>query len=156
MRVWRYLERNVANRETANELMQEVWFAVAGMPRVMGPARFTTWLFTIAHHRMIDSIRANRPQVSLETLGYEAPPVIEQLTTEPGAGRPQWTRGSGRCSRGALAQLPGEQREAFLLQAEGDLSVEEIAAITKSSFETTKSRLRYARTKLRELLSENP
>jgi DNA-directed RNA polymerase specialized sigma24 family protein len=37
---------------------------------------------------------------------------------------------------------------------EGDLSVEEIAAITNSSFETTKSRLRYARTKLRELLSE--
>jgi RNA polymerase sigma-70 factor (ECF subfamily) len=54
----------------------------------------------------------------------------------------------------AVAQLPQEQREAFLLQMEGDLSVEEIAAITNSSFETTKSRLRYARTKLRELLSE--
>jgi len=40
------------------------------------------------------------------------------------------------------------------LQAEGELSVEEISDITRSSFETTKSRLRYARTKLRELLSE--
>jgi len=40
------------------------------------------------------------------------------------------------------------------MQVEGDLSVEEIAAITHSSFETTKSRLRYARTKLRELLGE--
>jgi RNA polymerase sigma factor (sigma-70 family) len=148
MRVWRYLERNVANRETANELMQEVWFAVARDASRYGPtARFTTWLFTIAHHRMIDSIRANRPQVSLETLGYEAPPVIEQLTTEPGA---------GPLAAVEARELPGEQREAFLLQAEGDLSVEEIAAITKSSFETTKSRLRYARTKLRELLSENP
>jgi len=55
----------------------------------------------------------------------------------------------------ALEQLPVEQREAFLLQVEGDLSVEEIAAITDSSFETTKSRLRYARTKLRELLKEH-
>jgi len=44
--------------------------------------------------------------------------------------------------------------EAFLLQVEGDLSVEEIATITGSGFETIKSRLRYARTKLRELLKE--
>ena len=54
----------------------------------------------------------------------------------------------------AFEQLPDEQREAFLLQIEGDLSVEEIATITDSSFETTKSRLRYARAKLRELLKE--
>src|SRR5215475_11814898 len=87
MRIWRYLVRNVANRETANELMQEVWFAVArDAPRYEPKARFTTWLFTIAHHRMIDSIRARRPQVSLETLGYEAAPVVERLTTEPEVG----------------------------------------------------------------------
>ena len=55
----------------------------------------------------------------------------------------------------AIARLPAEQREAFLLQVEGDLSVEEIATITDSSFETAKSRLRYARTKLRELLKEH-
>ncbi len=139
--------------------MQEVWFAVArDASRYEPTARFTTWLFTIAHHRMIDSIRASRPQVSLETLGYEAAPVIEQLTSEPSAGplAAVEARDLATALRRALAQLPGEQREAFLLQAEGDLSVEEIAAVTKSSFETTKSRLRYARTKLRELLSENP
>jgi RNA polymerase sigma-70 factor (ECF subfamily) len=55
----------------------------------------------------------------------------------------------------AISSLPQEQREAFLLQVEGDLSVEEIAAITNTSFETTKSRLRYARSKLRELLKEH-
>jgi RNA polymerase sigma-70 factor (ECF subfamily) len=54
----------------------------------------------------------------------------------------------------ALRELPHEQRDAFLLQVEGHLSVEEIATLTHSSFETTKSRLRYARTRLRELLSE--
>jgi RNA polymerase sigma-70 factor (ECF subfamily) len=55
----------------------------------------------------------------------------------------------------AITDLPGEQRDAFLLQLEGDLSVEEVATITHSSFETTKSRLRYARTRLRERLSEH-
>ena len=73
MRVWRYLERNVGNRATADELMQEVWFAVAReAPRYQPAARFTTWLFTIAHNRMIDSIRTSRRHMSLDTLGYEA------------------------------------------------------------------------------------
>jgi RNA polymerase sigma factor (sigma-70 family) len=157
MRIWRYLVRNVGNHATADELMQEVWFAVAReAPRYAPSARFTTWLFTIAHHRMIDSIRTNRRHMSLDTLGYEAAAVVGQLTAEPSAGPLEATAARDRA--GAVLQavelLPGEQRQAFLLQIEGDLSVEEIAAITNSSFETTKSRLRYARAKLRELLKD--
>jgi RNA polymerase sigma factor (sigma-70 family) len=56
--------------------------------------------------------------------------------------------------RQALARLPPEQRDVFLLQLEGDLSVEDLAVITRASFETVKSRLRYARARLRELLTE--
>ena len=51
-------------------------------------------------------------------------------------------------------QLPAEQRQAFLLHAEGELTLEEIAQVTCTSFETAKSRLRYARSKLRQLLQE--
>ena len=73
IRVWSYLERNVRNRAAADDLMQEVWFAVArDAPRYSPTARFTTWLFTIAHNRMIDSIRTSRRQTSLDVLGYEA------------------------------------------------------------------------------------
>jgi RNA polymerase sigma factor (sigma-70 family) len=158
MRVWRYLLRNVGNRSTADELMQEVWFAVArDAARYQPSARFTTWLFTIAHNRMIDWIRTSRPQMSLETIGYEANSVVEQLTADPGDGplAAALARDQAGALIQALAQLADEQREAFLLQVEGDLSVEEIASITHSSFETTKSRLRYARAKLRELLKEH-
>jgi RNA polymerase sigma-70 factor (ECF subfamily) len=157
MRVWRYLERNVGNRATADELMQEVWFAVARDARRFEPgSRFAPWLFGIARHRMLDAVRAGRRQVSLEEVGYESPPVAEQLTTEPSIGplaavlvREQ----VGALTR-ALGELPGEQRDALLLQLEGELSVEEVAVITRSSFETTKSRLRYARAKLRDLLRD--
>jgi RNA polymerase sigma factor (sigma-70 family) len=157
MRVWRYLQRNVGNRATADELMQEVWFAVVREAARYEPnARFTTWLFTIAHNRMIDSIRTTRRHTSLDTLGYESESVVGPLTADPGSG--PVAAAVARDQVGALAlafeKLPSEQREAFLLQAEGELSVEEIAAITNSTFETTKSRLRYARTKLRELLKE--
>lgn len=158
MRVWRYLERNVANRATADELMQEVWFAVArDAMRFQAPARFMPWLFAIARNRMIDSIRARRPQLSLEALGYEAAAVVGQLTSEPSLGplAAVVVREQASALAQAMTALPGEQRDAFLLQVEGDLSVEEVAAITGASFETTKSRLRYARAKLRELLSEH-
>jgi RNA polymerase sigma factor (sigma-70 family) len=149
MRIWRYLERNVRNRATADELMQEVWFAVArDAARYEPSAKFTTWLFTIAHNRMIDSIRTSRRQTSLETLEFEAE------DPSPGPLAQAVARDQASALIRAFETLPGEQREAFLLQIEGDLSVEEIAAITQSSFETTKSRLRYARAKLRDLLKE--
>jgi RNA polymerase sigma-70 factor (ECF subfamily) len=158
MRTWRYIERNVGNQATADELMQEVWFAVAREAQRYHPsARFTTWLFAIAHNRVIDWTRTSRPQTSLESLGYEAGSVVLQLSTdsscEPLAAAVTLEQ-SDALAR-ALAQLPAEQRDAFLMQIEGGLSVEEIAAVTGTSFEASKSRLRYARAKLRELLREH-
>ena len=157
MGVWRYLERNVGNRATAEELMQETWFAVARDAAHYRPtARFASWLFAIARHRMIDAVRASRPQLSLEALGYEAQVVVQQLTTEPSVGplAAVMVREQASALARALQELPAEQRDALLLHLEGELSVEEVATITQSSFETTKSRLRYARGKLRELLRE--
>jgi RNA polymerase sigma factor (sigma-70 family) len=157
MRVWRYLQRNLRNAATADELMQEVWFAVArDAARYLPSARFTSWLFTIAHNRMIDSIRTQRRHTSLESLGHESDEVIRQLTADPSASpvAAAVARDEAAALIRAVEELPQEQREAFLLQVEGDLDVEEIAKLTGSSFETTKSRLRYARTKLRELLKE--
>jgi RNA polymerase sigma factor (sigma-70 family) len=158
MRVWRYLQRNLRNAATADELMQEVWFAVArDAARYLPSARFTSWLFTIAHNRMIDSIRTQRRHTSLESLGHESDEVIRQLTADPSASpvAAAVARDEAAALIRAVEELPQEQREAFLLQVEGDLDVEEIAKLTGSSFETTKSRLRYARTKLRELLKEH-
>ena len=156
-RVWRYLLRNVGNRAIAEELMQEVWFGVARDAARFEPgSRFVVWLFAIARNRMIDFARARRAQLSLEVVGHEADCVVEALTAQPQAQPlPRAVAQDEAAAIGrALRQIPREQRDAFLLQVEGDLSVDEVARITDSSFETTKSRLRYARSKLRELLSE--
>jgi RNA polymerase sigma-70 factor (ECF subfamily) len=157
-RTWRYIERNVGNRATADELMQEVWFAVARQAmRYQPSARFTTWLFTIAHNRIIDWVRKSRPQTSLESLHHEGGAVAVQLAADPSSGplAAAVAREQSSALAQALAELPIEQRDAFLMQIEGDLSVEEIAAVTGVSFETSKSRLRYARMKLRDLLQEH-
>jgi len=159
-RVFRYLQRNVKNEATANDLMQEVWFAVVrGAANYQPTAKFTTWLFTIAHNRTVDMIRANHRLQSLDA-GDDADPEasspLERLAIEAKLEPLAQVQSQDEAAAllGAVAQLPAEQRSAFLLQAEGDLSVEEIAHATGSSFETVKSRLRYARAKLRQLLWE--
>ena len=55
--------------------------------------------------------------------------------------------------RAALATLPAEQRDVYLLHEESDLSLEDIARITGVGAETAKSRLRYAVAKLKAALS---
>ena len=159
-RVFRYLQRNVKNEATANDLMQEVWFAVVrGAGNYQPTAKFTTWLFTIAHNRTVDMIRANHRLQSLDAgddTDPEASTPLERLADSAKLEPPARVQSQDEAAAllNAVAQLPAEQRSAFLLQAEGDLSVEEIAHATGSSFETVKSRLRYARAKLRQLLWE--
>src|ERR1700727_1537587 len=159
-RVFRFLRRNVRNEAAANDLMQEVWFAVVrGAANYQPTAKFTTWLFTIAHNRTVDMIRANRRLQSLDAgddadAGASSP--LERLADSPKLEplAQVQTQDEAAALLSAVAQLPAGQRAAFLLQAEGDLSVEEIADATGSCFERVKSRLRYARTKLRQLLWE--
>jgi RNA polymerase sigma-70 factor (ECF subfamily) len=134
LRVWRYLERNVRNQAVADELLQEVWFALArNAASLESTTRFRTRLFTLAHDRMIQSLRT-RPAQSETNSGQGA-------SSANGLGH-------------AVSQLPREQREPYLLQMEGQLSVGEIAEITESAIDTTNTRIRQARLKLRELLNE--
>lgn len=157
MRVWRYLQRQTRNPASADDLMQEIWFAVArDASRYMPRGRFTAWLFTIAHNRMIDAVRTSRPASSLDQMGMESGEVVRQLTApaEEGPLAAAMARDDARLLRAALDGLPREQREVFLLHVEGGLDLAEIASITGDGFETVKSRLRYARAKLREHLED--
>jgi RNA polymerase sigma factor (sigma-70 family) len=159
-RVFRYLHRNLRNEAGANDLMQEVWFAVVRKAVDYQPtAKFTTWLFTIAHNRMVDMIRASGRLQSLDagaTADSEGASLLDSLAADEKLEPPAEVQSQEEAAALllAVAQLPPEQRSAFLLQAEGELSVEEIAVATGSNFETVKSRLRYARAKLRQLLWE--
>ena len=160
LKVFRYLHRNVKNEATANDLMQEVWFAVVrGAANYQPTAKFTTWLFTIAHNRTVDMIRASHRLQSLDAVDEADPDAfspLELLADSAKLEPPAQVQSQDEAAAllGAVAQLPAEQRSAFLLQAEGDLSVNEIADATGARFETVKSRLRYARAKLRQLLWE--
>ena len=161
--VYRYLLRHCGNAGTADELFQDVWMnAIRARDRYAPTAKFTTWLYTLAHHRVIDYWRVSGKAkfVSIDadesTSGDEGTRALVDALPASRREEPEArldTRQLGEQLRSALAGLPAAQRDAFLLQHEGGLSLEEIAQLTGVGMETVKSRLRYAAAKLRDELS---
>lgn len=153
--VWRFVQRSVNNSALADDLVQDVWFRLARQaPAYEARARFRTWLFTLAHHRLVDHWRTHKNHTSLDAQTEEGATLADTLAAASGFGpeRQLTSREQAQALLDALAALPAVQREAFLLQAEGGLSLAEIAQTTGVSQETAKSRLRYARARLRETL----
>lgn len=155
--VWRFVFRSVQNQAVADDLVQELWFAVARSAASYEPtAKFRTWLFTMARNRVIDHVRTAKNHASIDAENDDGDAMFSDLAADSRLGpmRQVSSREQAKALLDAIEQLPEDQREAFLLQAEGDMSVEDIAAATGVSFETAKSRLRYARNKLKTLLAD--
>lgn len=152
----RYLLRMAASPAEAEEVFQEVWAAVVKGSRGWTPqAAFRTWLFSIANRRLADSFRTRArrfAELNARPLEGEGAPAIPANDLDPEAG----ARNSdlGRALLVAIQALPAPQRQAFLLQAEAGLSLEEIAEATGAPRETVKSRLRYASARLRSDLKD--
>ncbi|MGL4233831.1 MAG: RNA polymerase sigma factor [Casimicrobium sp.] len=156
--VWRFVLRSVREPAIADDVTQELWFAVARSAATYeATAKFRTWLFTMARNRVIDLSRTAKSHQSIDEENDDGESMFSELAAESRLGplRQLESKDIARELLHAVEQLPADQREAFLLQAEGEMSVEEIAAATKVSFETAKSRLRYARAKLKSILAPN-
>jgi RNA polymerase sigma-70 factor, ECF subfamily len=153
--LYRYLARHTRDPEVANDIFQEVWSRViSSRSRYEPRAKFSTFLYRIAHNCFIDhcrrsSARQDRANVSNEEFD------LEKLLPAPTADRPDARAEHAQTLtryRSALAALPAEQRDTFLLYEESGLTLEEIGTITGVSMETAKSRLRYALSKLRHAM----
>ena len=167
--LYRYLARQCASSALAEELYQEIWIKVVNARTDYQPlARFSTWLFRIAHHRLIDHYRQHLPQEAMRLAPGSGADDDDEGSEEPTDGRlamlpaPTYETPHALHERHAtaerislaLADLPAQQREVFLLAEEGGLTLEEIAATTGTGRETAKSRLRYAVNKLRHSLRD--
>jgi RNA polymerase sigma-70 factor (ECF subfamily) len=153
--VFRFVARSLPSRADAEEIFQEVWMkAIEARARYEPRAKFTTWIYAIAHNRLVDVWRKKGLSlVPLDGDDDEGHPAIDppaDSASEPYAqvaGREAAARFAA-----ALERLPPAQREAFLMKEEAEMSIAEIAAATGSSEEAVKSRVRYATAKLREAL----
>lgn len=146
----RFVRRTAIDSSDAEEIVQETWMAVIrGKERYVPDARFVTYLFSIARRRAMDRWRrrGRRPEL-------EDPDALDQVAS-PARTQPEaLVAGEALATAiaAALDALPHLQREAFLLRAETDLTIDEIAQVTNTTRETVKSRLRYGLRRLRETL----
>lgn len=153
--LFRFVLRSIKARGEAEELFQEIWMRVIESRKRYEPrARFATWLYTIAHHRLVDHWRTKG--LALVSLDDEAASVPEPAAG-PGSEPHRVAEARQTLARlaVAIAALPAAQREAFLLHEEAGLGIAEIAAVTGSNEEAAKSRLRYAMAKLREAIGDD-
>ncbi|MFC1499145.1 sigma-70 family RNA polymerase sigma factor [Verrucomicrobiota bacterium] len=140
----------------ADEIFQEVWFRVIKKIHTYKHKNFLGWLMRIAHNIVIDKARHKKHDVSLDQErenqksladvmpgGEQDPAELLQADT------------LGQKISEAVAELPAEQKEVFLMRVKSDLSFKEIAGIQKVSINTALARMQYALAKLREDLKED-
>ena len=148
--LYRFVLRQ-SSQETVDELFQDIWLKVINARhRYQVKASFRTWLYHLARNRVIDLYRRNniRP---VESNMDELETAVNTSTAQPE--KHLQTQSQYEVLLEAIAELPTEQKEVFLLREEAGLSIEQIAETCGTNFETTKSRLRYALDKLRHRLA---
>ncbi len=162
--LYRFVRRLLGTTLAAHvdEVFQDTWMRVVGAReswRADRAATFRTWLFTLAHHRAIDVLRRSGREVSLDAGDDDEAPWEPDATAwqhwpPPPSAAPQgdelafWRRAGERLLH-CLEQLPVAQRSAFLLHHDDGLGLDEVARALEVGFETAKTRLRYAMSKLR-------
>ncbi len=148
--LYRYLLRLCRHPATAEDLFQDVWGKIIKARANYRPtAKFTTFLYRVAHNCFIDHVRRNKRHANNTDLDPEVhadPAELPDTLVERSLAKERLAL--------ALRDLPEDQRDAFLLHEEAGLSIDEIASVTGSNRETAKSRLRYAVNKLRDAIEE--
>jgi len=148
--LYRYLLRCCLDRDAAEDVFQEVWGKIIkSRGSYRRTAKFTTFLYRVAHNCFIDHIRRNKRHLGKADADpdqFTNPADEPDLAAEKGLARERLEI--------ALVALPDEQRDVFLLHEEAGLTLDNIAHVTGVNRETAKSRLRYAMQKLKAALVE--
>jgi RNA polymerase sigma-70 factor (ECF subfamily) len=142
-RVFNYLLRLVGQREDAMDVSQAVFLkAYQNLPKLDDAAKFSSWLFRIAHNEAFSLLRRRRPEGEL----------TQEPRTSAGAARLLPIELS-LAVESALARLSSEQREAVLLKVYQGFKFDEMAEILDCPVSTVKSRLYTALELLKVTLS---
>ena len=142
-RLLRYLLFLTGKREVAEDLFQETWMRVLLRgSQYNGKARFDTWLFTIARNLVIDLSR-KRTMASLDEMSESADDgrAFEIATDGPSPLEQFQLREDRAEVAEVLMKLESNYREVLVLRFHEELSLEEIASVTRAPLSTVKSRL---------------
>jgi len=153
--LYRFLLRQVDGQANAEEIFQEVWGKIIkAKDHYKVTASFRTYLYQIARNTLIDSYRRKKLYtVSDDELESEASARLSVADADPS----NTVDSQQRYTRiiDAIAALPTDQRDVFLLKEEAELSIKDIADVLQINEETCKSKFRYARKRLRVMLGQD-
>ena len=142
-RLMRYLMFLTSKREVAEDLFQEVWIRVLRRgSQYNGKARFDTWIFTIARNLVIDLSR-KRTMASLDEMreGGEDDRPFEIVQDGPSPLEQFQFRENAAEIAAVMLKLEPSYREVLTLRFHEEMSLEEIAGVTRAPLSTVKSRL---------------
>ncbi len=142
-RLMRYLLFLTGKREVAEDLFQETWIRVLRRgSQYNGKARFDTWLFTIARNQVIDLSR-KRKMASLDEMreGGDDERPFEIVEDSPSPFDQFQGRENAAEIAAVVLTLEPSYREVLTLRFHEEMSLEEIATVTRAPLSTVKSRL---------------
>jgi RNA polymerase sigma-70 factor (ECF subfamily) len=160
--VYSFILKYVSDQGRAEEILQETFLRVIKKQRTFKRrSKFSTWLYTIARNLCIDKLRRmkHRKARSLDQpLKRDEKDGQKLYDKIPGKDRDAESRVLDWEIRQrveeAVAQLPDDQKEVFLLREVSRLPFKEIAEVVGCPENTVKSRMRYALERLRKSLSD--
>ena len=151
--LYRYFLRQ-SRQAVAEELFQDVWSRVIQSRKRYRPkAAFKTWLYTLAHNRLVDHWRRAGARPVEQAMPDDDAPERVTADANPGPQRLVDLRDCIEQLLQLVSALPEVQRQTFLLRHEAGLSLQEIAEATSTRAETARSRLRYAMGRLRSAIA---
>jgi RNA polymerase sigma-70 factor (ECF subfamily) len=137
--------------QAAEDCIHDVFVDLAGAANnMMIHSNLKSYLVSWAANRARDQLRKRTRQSTGQA---------KQLCTQPISSNPVRqlvdAEESARVFE-ALAELPYQQREVFVLRVQGEMRFREIAGLLGVSINSVQSRYRYAIEKLRAILDEEP
>jgi RNA polymerase sigma-70 factor, ECF subfamily len=150
----RYLRALARDPQMADDLFQETWLRVCERGhQYNGEHSFKTWLFTIARHIFVDSVRRKRPLSLEELLAAEDGPREPAAKSGMTPFEEVWLKEQQFRLREQLRRLSPAFREIVSLRVDDDRRLAEIAAMTHTPLSKVKRRLYRALTLVQTRLS---
>jgi|TARA_R110002050_G_scaffold52464_6_gene119718 RNA polymerase sigma-70 factor (ECF subfamily) len=152
--LYRYFVRQLHQQQLAEDLYQDTWGKViTAAAQYQVTAKFTTWLYKIAHNLLIDHVRAVKPLDKLAPLGEDE--TMDSLEADSQASPESQLQQQQQVDmmKQCIAKLPPVQKEAFLLNIEMGMTAAAISDIANVTLEATKSRIRYAYQSIKQCIA---
>lgn len=146
------LKRQALAEEVTQDIFLNIWLKAGSYKADRGAPK--AWIMSVAHHKIIDVIRAGRRHVAVsEPADYE---TLEAMPSSWASTEEQVEQNLERERiLKALSGLPESQREVIMLAYFGGYSQSEMAHKLKQPLGTVKTRVRLAMQKLRNLLDDH-